>query len=83
MSEMTGHESFERVDQGLSRAASCCRELGEATTIKAWGNLSTQLLLLRKKAKAMYEGAALTEFQIQALVTEMEIAQKLARGLNG
>lgn len=78
MSEMQSHESFERVWEGLSRAASCCRELGVTTKINSWFDLSHQLLLMRKKAKIMYEGSPLSEVQVQALVTNMEIAQLAA-----
>lgn len=75
---MEAPESWERVDLGLQRAASCCRELAVMTHINAWVDLSKQLLLMRKKAKVMYEGAPLSEVQVQALVTNMEIAQLAA-----
>ena len=71
-------ESWERVDQGLRRAASCCRELGKMTAINSWFDLSNQLLLMLKKAKVMYEGPSLAEHEVQALVTQMEIAQLAA-----
>lgn len=85
MSEMTSHESWERYWEGLGRAASCCRELGIMTKITAWGDLSKQLLIMRKKGQAIYKGPSLTEVQVLALVTDMEIAQKLAAmmGQNG
>lgn len=75
MSEMTSHESFERLWEGLTRAASCCRELGKMTTINSWFDLSRQLLITRQKAKVLYESAPLSEVQVNALVTNMEIAQ--------
>lgn len=81
MSEMNNHESFERIAEGLSRAASCCRELVSMTGIPQWKEVSRQLLLMRKKAKFMYESAPLTEMQIQALVAEMEVAQKMAAAM--
>lgn len=78
MSEMQSTESWERVWEGLSRAASCCRELGILTTIKDWGELSKQFLIMRKKAKAMYDGAPLSEVEIMVLVSQIENAQKMA-----
>ena len=75
MSGMNSHESMERIDQGLLRAASCCRELCVMTKINSWVDLSRQLLLMRKKAKVMYEGAPLSEVQVQVMVTNLEIAQ--------
>lgn len=80
---MQSSESWERVCEGLNRAASCCRELGAMTKINAWFNLSRQLLIMRQKAKVMYEGEALTELQVQALVTNMEIAQIAAAQMSG
>jgi hypothetical protein len=83
---MESNESWERIDQGLSRAASCCRELGALTSINSWHDLSKQLLIMRKKARVMYESAPLSEVQVQVLVTNMEIAQLAAenlRGMNG
>jgi len=78
MSEMQSHESWERVAEGLSRAASCCRELHIVTKIKDWGELSNQFLIMRKKAKAMYDGKPLSEVEVMVLVAEIETAQKLA-----
>ena len=75
---METSESFERVWEGLSRAASCCRELGGMTSVNSWYDLSKQLLLIRQKAKLMYNGPALSEVQIHNLVTNMEIAQLAA-----
>ena len=78
MSEMQSAESWERIWEGLGRAASCCRELGALTTINDWTDLSNQFLIMRKKAKAMYDGAPLTEVQVMAIVSEIETAQKMA-----
>lgn len=78
---METNESFERVWEGLTRAASCCRELGTMTTINSWFDLSRQLLIMRKKSKVMYDSAPLSEVQVQALVTNMEIAQLAANNL--
>lgn len=75
---MEANESFERIYEGLTRAASCCRELAVMTTINSWVDLSKQLLLMRKKAKFMYDSAPLSEVEVQALVTNMEIAQLAA-----
>lgn len=71
-------ESWERFDQGLLRAASCCRELGAMTTINSWFDLSKQLLIMRKKGRSIYEAAPLSETEVLALVTNMEIAQLAA-----
>ena len=73
---MESNESFERVSEGLHRAASCCRELHIVTKIKDWGELSNQFLIMRKKAKAMYDGNPLSEVEVQILVANMEAAQK-------
>ena len=81
MSEMNNQESFERIDQGFLRAASCCRELAVMTKINAWVDLAKQFLVMRNKAKAMYEGVPLTEIQVHALVMEMEIAQKMSAAM--
>ena len=78
MSEMTGQESFERISEGLQRAASCCRELGMLTTINDWVELSNQFLIMRKKAKAMYSGPPLTEVEVMSIVADIENAQKMA-----
>ena len=58
---MESSESWERVWESLGRAASCCRELHIVTKIKDWGELSDQFLIMRKKAKAMYDGKPLSE----------------------
>lgn len=76
---MESNESWERFYQGLTRAASCCRELGVMTSVPSWKELSKQLLLMRDRGQVMYKGSALTEMQVMALVTDMEIAQKAAR----
>lgn len=78
---MKSNESFERLYEGLTRAASCCRELGAMTTINSWVDLSKQLLIMRKKAKFIYDSAPLSEVEVQALVTNMEIAQLAANNL--
>lgn len=75
---MENQESAERIFEGLNRAASCCRELAALTNINAWVDLSKQFILMRKKAKVMYEAVPLTEVQIQLLVAEMELAQQIA-----
>lgn len=78
---MESQESFERIWEGLTRAASCCRELGKMTTINSWFDLSKQLLIMRKKAQFMYDSAPLSEIEVQALVTNMEIAQLAAHNM--
>ena len=78
MSEMQSAESWERIWEGLGRAASCCRELHIVTKIKDWGELSNQFLIMRNKAKTMYDGAPLSEFEVQILVSDMEAAQRAA-----
>ena len=75
---MESSESFERVSEGLQRAASCCRELNIITKIKDWGELSNQFLIMRKKAKAMYDGKPLSEVEVMVLVSQIENAQKMA-----
>lgn len=75
---MESHESWERVNEGLSRAASCCRELAVMTNVKDWTELSKQFILMRKKAKFMYDSAPLSEVQVMAIVSEIELAQKAA-----
>lgn len=83
---MEAVESFDRVDQGLRRAASCCRELGAKTTINAWFDVSRQLLLMLQKAKFIYDSPPLSEMEVQALVINMEVAQKasaMLRGIDG
>ena len=75
---MLNSESWERIDHGLQRAASCCREMCILTKVNDWVELSKQFLLMRQKAKAMYLAAPLTEVEVMALVAEMEMAQKLA-----
>ena len=78
MSEMQSSESFERIWESLGRAASCCRELHIVTKIKDWGELSNQFLIMRKKAKAMYDGKPLSEVEVMTLVSQIENAQKAA-----
>lgn len=75
---MQASESFERCWEGLTRAASCCRELCVMTSIHSWVDLSKQLLIMRQKVKALYDGAPLSEVQVQTMVTNMEIAQLAA-----
>ena len=80
---MQSSESFERVWESLARAASCSRELGVMTNLPAWNEVAKQFLLMRQKAKVMYKSPALNEFQVQSLVTEMEMAQKAASMMRG
>lgn len=79
MSEMRQNESLERFVEGLTRAASCCRELGLITQIPAWKELSKQLLIMRDKGRFMYKSAPLSEKDILILVANIEMAQKLAQ----
>lgn len=76
---MNNLESFERFWEGLTRAASCCRELAVLNDATEWKELSRQLLIMRDKGKVIYEGAPLSEVQVQVLVTNMEIAQLASR----
>lgn len=80
---MEAKESVERIDLGLSRAASCCRELAKMLDASEWKHLSRELLKMREKALRFYKEPPLTEPQIINLVTQMEIAQKNARMMNG
>lgn len=80
---MESPESWERIDHGLDRAASCCRELARMLDAHEWRGLSRELLLMRKKAKFMYDSAPLSESEVNALVTKMEIAQLVSRYMNG
>lgn len=79
MSEMRQNESLERVNEGLSRAASCCRELAKMLDAKEWRDMSHQLLVMRQKILKFYKEPPLTEIQVLGLVTQMELAQKLAQ----
>lgn len=79
MSVMEGKESAERVAEGLSRAASCCRELAKINDAQEWKDLSAQLLIMRKKALSIYQKKPLSEAQIQGLVAEMELAQIMSQ----
>lgn len=81
MSEMTSSESWERFWEGLTRAASCCRELGVMTNVTAWKDLSAQFIIMRDKGRVMYKSAPLTEFEVMALVNDMETAQKLSASM--
>lgn len=81
MSGMNSNESFERLWEGLSRAASCCRELGVMTTLPAWKEFSKQLIIMRHNGKVMRESPALSEPEINAIVTNMEIAQIASKGM--
>lgn len=76
---MESPESWERFTEGLTRAASCCRELAKMNDAKEWKDLSVQLLLMLKKGRKFYEGVPLTEMEVMNLVTNMEMAQKLAQ----
>lgn len=78
---METNESFERYEQGLLRAASCCRELGKMTNVKDWKNLSRQLMIMLNQGRVIYQSAPLTELQVMALVTNMEIAQLAAQNM--
>lgn len=75
---MEAHESWERFWEGLTRAASCCRELGVMTNITSWKEVSEQLLIMRNKGQVIYKGSPLTEVQVMALINDIETAQKLA-----
>lgn len=79
--EMTSSESLERVVEGLSRAASCCRELAKITDSLEWKDVSRQLLIMRQKVLGIYRGPSLTEAEVLVLVANMELAQRQARGM--
>lgn len=79
---MESKESLERVDLGLSRAASCCRELAKILDAHEWRDLSKQLLIMRKKVLRIYSEPPLTEIQVQGLITQMELAQRLAQNMS-
>ena len=72
---MEKNESFERIWESLSRAASCCRELAVITNVKGWKELSAQLLIARENAKAMYKSKPLEEFEVISLVDKICQAQ--------
>lgn len=76
---MESPESWERFEQGLKRAASCCRELAKMLDAQEWRDISHQLLTMLKKGRAIYKSPPLTEPEVLSLVAQMELAQKLAQ----
>jgi hypothetical protein len=72
---MEAAESYERVWESLTRAASCCRELAILTKADEWRQMSQQIIIMRDKAREIYSGAPLTEVQVMNLVAQMEEAQ--------
>lgn len=80
---MESNESLERISEGLSRAASCCRELAKMLDATEWKQLSRELLRMREKSLRFYKEPALTEPQILGLLAQMEMAQINARQMNG
>lgn len=81
--KMETNESWERFWEGLTRAASCCRELAKMTDAHEWKELSKQILIMRNKGKVIYDSPPLTELQVMGLVTKMEIAQLESQKMMG
>ena len=78
---MEAAESWERYEQGLLRAASCCRELARMLDAEEWKQMSRELLTMLNKGRAIYSAAPLTEAEILNLTSRMELAQRQARGI--
>lgn len=76
---MENSESLERVLEGLSRAASCCREMAKMLDAHEWKDLSAQLIIMRQKVLKIYKALPLTEMEVLNLVANMEMAQKAAQ----
>ena len=80
---MEAKESYERWCAGLSKAASCCRELGVITTIKDWKFLSAELIKLRDNGMKFYKEAPLKESEVLILLMQIEDAQRAAAAMQG
>lgn len=79
---MEAPESWERYEQGLLRAASCCRELARMLDAEEWRQMSHELLAMLNKGRAIYKAAPLTEAEILNLTSRMELAQRMAKQLS-
>ena len=60
MSMMTSHETMERFEHGLKKAASLCRQIAKARRSKAWLLLAAELDRMRDNGERLYNSRPLS-----------------------
>lgn len=78
---MIDKESYERVNSGLKKAASCARQMAKAQKSTAWTALATQLDEYVKRAQELYDAPAMTRAEALARIDDM-VARKLVQENN-
>jgi len=53
-------ESFERINEGLKKAADCCRQLGAIQKNRDWNKIAFQLEQLLSNAAKIYDQKSLS-----------------------
>jgi len=70
MSEMTLQQTRERFTEGLKRAESCAREMYALQQLAHWKLIADSLLGMRIQGEKMIHAKALTEVEIEKIVSE-------------
>lgn len=81
MSDMTLQESMERFTEGMKKAASRARELGDAQKNRSWYKIAFNLEKLMEHGVAMYKAKAISRQDALAIVDRREAMMN--KDLNG
>lgn len=67
MSEMNAAESIERFSEGMKKAASRARELGDAQRDRNWNKLAFQLEKILSQGIDIFKQKSLSEAEVMAM----------------
>ncbi len=81
MSDMNAAESIERFSEGMKKAASRARELGEAQRDRNWNKLAFQLEKILAQGIDIFKQKSLSEAEVMAM-TEHRISE-MNKNING
>ena len=85
MSDMTFGESWERFNESLKRAGSCCRELSVMQNYPVWLEISESLEGLRAKGSKMAREKQISKAELDRQIGQWNRQTAIANGevLNG
>ena len=81
MSDMSLQESMERFSEGVKKAASRCRELGDAQKNRNWYKIAFNLEKLLSSGTEMYKSKAISRNDALAILDMRE--KTMNKDLNG
>lgn len=81
MTDMTPNESYERFQEGMKRAVSRARELGEAQKNADWNKIAFRLECLLDNGRKLFLSKALSRQAALKMIEER--SKKMEKDLNG